>query len=100
MLKRIEAASNVAVLCVALLLVFVIVKEHVLRPSTSTVPTSAKSDARLVGASLNIKGITWSESPSTLVIALSSSCRFCLASVPFYQRLTELKKAGGVKTRL
>jgi hypothetical protein len=34
------------------------------------------------------------------VIALSSSCRFCLASVPFYQRLTELKKAGGGKTRL
>jgi rhodanese-related sulfurtransferase len=41
----------------------------------------------------------WNESGQTLVMALSSECRYCTESAPFYQRLVSGLTAGG-KTRV
>jgi hypothetical protein len=45
-------------------------------------------ERRLVGKRLDISGENWKESEATLVFAMSTSCHFCSASAPFYQKLT------------
>jgi hypothetical protein len=34
-----------------------------------------------------VNGVDWSSHPSTIVLWLRSSCRFCTASMPFYKQL-------------
>lgn len=46
------------------------------------------------GARLNLNGVAWNESRETLVMALSSECRYCTESAPFYQRLVSDLRAG------
>lgn len=42
-----------------------------------------------------IAGINYNGSPRTLLIAMNTHCKFCIASVPFYNRLVEeLRKSG------
>ncbi|HZB45105.1 MAG TPA: hypothetical protein VE360_07670, partial [Pyrinomonadaceae bacterium] len=45
-----------------------------------------------VGSKLSLDGIDWSKSERTVLLALSTKCRFCTESAPFYQRLAQEKE--------
>lgn len=45
------------------------------------------SPVTLVGKKLDIPGVTWSASQISAVVFLSTECRYCEASMPFYRRL-------------
>jgi thioredoxin-related protein len=45
-----------------------------------------------VGKELPLSGVDWSKNERTLILALSSTCRFCTMSAPFYQRLASERK--------
>jgi len=47
-----------------------------------------------LGQPLNLEGIDWGKSKRTLVMALSKDCKYCLQSVPVYQRLTREPRIG------
>lgn len=88
--KRIEFASNIAILVVAVLLCVVLVKNYLL-PKPQTIPNSLLADNKkqlTPGAALSLPGVDWAQNEQTLVLALSSACRFCSESAEFYQRLS------------
>ena len=81
MIKRLEAFTNVAILVVATLASAALVK-YLRSPQQGLLPPQVK-----VGQSLDLRGIDWQSSRSTLVMALQTTCHFCSESAPFYRRL-------------
>ncbi len=48
----------------------------------------AEMSTSVVGDRIELPGVAWGDHPATLVVAISSSCHFCVASTPFYSELT------------
>ena len=90
--KKLELLANVAIIVVALLLGAVLVKRYLLPQ-----PTNARAaDARIQpGTKLSLPGMEWGRSDKTLLIVLSTQCRFCTESAPFYQRLAREQSRAG-----
>lgn len=86
-----ETATNIAVLCVCILIAFIGVRKFLFTESSApTIATPKKGDH------LDLPGVDWSRSDRTLVMALSTQCHFCSESVGFYQRLVPLASASKV----
>src|SRR5260370_4830769 len=78
---KIEAAANVIVIVLAVLVGSVFLKDRL-----STV--APESSAVKAGDKLaNLDGWDWGAHDQTLVLALRKGCHFCEDSVPLYQRL-------------
>ena len=90
--KRIELLANVAIIVVAVLLGGVLVKRY-LWPTAQPSPAQARIQP---GTKLSVPGLEWGKNERTLLLVLSTTCRFCTESSPFYQRLAQekAKKAG------
>ena len=105
--KKVALLANLATIAIAILLGIAVGQLHSLatptrymeetRAAAPQTGTAAPMPAALlhVGTRLPIPGIEWTKNERTLVIALSEGCRYCLASGPFYQRLT--KEVSGSK---
>lgn len=79
--KRLEVITNVAILCVCLLIAVIGVKRFLLPGS------SPGLSGPLPGTKLSVANVDWSLASKTLVLALSTQCHFCSESSEFYQRL-------------
>lgn len=101
MIRKLEVLANVAVLITALILCSVLVKKYLLsksevQPAATTsqsVPSAnqARRTPTDVGSKISLDGIEWSKGERTVVLALSTSCRFCTESAPFYRQLEQKK---------
>lgn len=86
MFKGTELAANVAIILVGIFLGVVLVKNNLLQsPPAMAAPPAAIAP----GTKLSLPGVDWKTNGRTLVLALSSGCRFCTESAPFYQRLAQ-----------
>jgi hypothetical protein len=85
--KRAEMVANIAIVVVAILLGAVLVKNYLLADSHS--PTPPGPAAIAPGTKISLPSVDWKANGRTLVLALSTSCRFCTESGPFYQRLAQ-----------
>jgi len=93
--KRVELLANIAIIVVAILLGGTLVYRY-LRPA-SPAPTSVERVQVKPGTKLSLSGVDWGKGDRTLLLVLSTTCRFCTESAPFYQRLAQEKaKNGGV----
>lgn len=90
--KRWEIAANVAVVCLCLTMMSIIAWRFVL-PQRPAAATSKPP----IGKVLQVPGVDWSGSDKTVVLALSTQCRFCSESAPFYRMLAEAAKAKNVR---
>lgn len=54
----------------------------------------------MVGKTLSLSGAEWSRSALTVVVAMSSRCHYCRASMPFYRQLavTSARSAGQLRS--
>jgi peroxiredoxin len=85
-MKRLEAATNIVIVCVALLAGYVLIRDHMPR----SLPPQVK-----VGERLKIAGVDWSTHRQTLVFALQTGCRYCAESAQFYSdAVTKLRAAN------
>jgi hypothetical protein len=87
--KKIEIAANVAIIVVALLLGVVLVQRYLLtgpQPEAAARPAAPKP-----GTKLSLPDVDWGRSRQTLVMVLSTDCRYCTESAPFYQQLAREK---------
>ncbi len=85
MARKLEIATNIAILIVATLASAVLVRNY-LFPRTTT---SERPPSVAVGTSLSVPGFDWRANGNTLVLALSTTCHFCSESAPFYRRLAD-----------
>jgi hypothetical protein len=89
--KRIELLANIAIIITAVLIGGVLVKRYLLPEAQSP-----QSQARIQpGTKLSVPGIEWDKNDRTLLLILSTTCRFCTESSPFYQKLAQEKAERG-----
>jgi len=83
LLRRIELIANVCIIVVALVICGALVKRFLLKsPSTAReVPGVA------AGTRINLTDVDWAKNGRTLLLVLSTNCKFCSTSAPFYQNL-------------
>lgn len=111
--RRVQFLANVAIIFIALFLGIIAVKQ-LFAPSSDTAKTGVsesktnaaenkpKPDAKTtqinpVGKTVPLEAVDWKENKSTLVLYLSSACRFCSESSPLYKKLVEKNAAQKVK---
>jgi thiol-disulfide isomerase/thioredoxin len=103
--RRVQFLSNIATIIIAVLLLVIVVKQFVspappAETSLSSVKTALTSTAQIsepnaaqkttpLGKTVPLSGIDWQKNKKTLILYLSTRCRFCDESMPFYQRLAE-----------
>lgn len=96
---KIETASNIATIGVAVLLSAVLVKVFLVPvpPAAARTGPPVRTDVA-VGTSLKsaLPGVDWSKNGRTLVLAISTTCHFCKDSEPFYKRIRQ-EVGGGMK---
>jgi hypothetical protein len=86
-LKKTELLANIAIIVVALLLGGVLVKRYLLTGNEAA--PAARIDPRIpAGTKASLTGVDWAKNGQTLLLVLSSDCRYCTESASFYQRLT------------
>lgn len=91
--KRVELFSNIGIIVVAILLGFVLVNRYLLPAFIK--PDTVESARIKPGMKLSFSGLDWNKSDKTLLMVLSSNCRYCTESAPFYRRLAEQKIGRG-----
>lgn len=84
--RHIEVLVNVAIIIVAMLLGAVLVRPLYSIPDRKS-PADIQSSLVVPGTKLSLPGLDWEKGERTLLIVLSTRCRFCTESTPFYQRL-------------
>lgn len=89
MKARIEAAANIVVIVLAVVLGSVFLKERLASPAPE--PEAIKAGAKLP----TLDGWDWGAHDQTLVLGLRKGCHFCEDSVPFYQRLIAQQQQAG-----
>jgi hypothetical protein len=93
-----DKLANVAVICVAVMLGAVVVKNHLLGGSNS--PATARTKAELVGRQIKIPAPILGKTSASVALALSTNCHFCTESMPFYKQLTEMKQGSETSFQL
>jgi len=86
--KYAEIGSNVAIILVALMLGYFIVGRYLATPNSPPKPV-AETEVIKPGTKLALLEVDWSKSERNLLMVLSTTCRYCTESMPFYQRLVE-----------
>jgi hypothetical protein len=95
--KKIELLANIAIIVVAILLGVIITNRYLL---TAPPKPEAVEGARIkTGMKLSLSGVIWDKADKTLLLVLSTNCRFCTESALFYQRLAQ-QKTGHMGVRL
>jgi hypothetical protein len=104
--RAVQFAANIGILLltplVALLVIRLVVSDFAPRqtavdPVAQKNQTPASQKAPLLNPLekvLPLEGINWKENGKTLVLYLSTTCRYCNESIPFYQRLIDEKSDG------
>lgn len=80
-----DLLASVAVIAAASLVIGVIVKAHFKAKNGNHYPEALRKGSVLA----QIQGVDLSGSPRTLILALSTNCRYCSASTPFYRQLIQ-----------
>lgn len=95
--RRVELAANVAIIAVAALICFVLVKSYILGGSQGPPPQQQQQQRPkpVIGSKAAVPDVDWGRNGRTLVLVLQKGCGYCTDSAPFYQRLA--REAGSVR---
>jgi thioredoxin-related protein len=111
--RRIQMLANIAIILIAILLSVITIKQFT--GSTDAADTSAgprripataaepnpnpnavAEKISPVGKSIQVEGLDL-QNKKSLVLYLSTKCRYCTESAPFYKRLIDENKSKGIK---
>ncbi len=86
-----EIGSNAAIIIAVLILGYFVLERGV---SFSAKLKDANSESAIIpGTKLSLRNVDFGKSEKNLVLVLSTSCKYCTESLPFYRRLTEQNAA-------
>jgi hypothetical protein len=96
-----SSLERVTQVCLIALCVFSIFAVADRSRRANALPRSPQALAQdLVGKKVDVAGAAWDHSRVSVVIGLSSKCRFCLESMPLYRRVADLRRELGTKISL
>lgn len=108
--RTVQFLANIAVINLALIGSIVLVKQYFFgsqQPTETAIKTqqanlskqpAARSQEDVIGKSMTLENVNWKENKKTVILYLSTTCRYCNESVTFYQRL--VKENAGNKVKL
>ena len=106
--QTLEAATNIAIISLAILFGYILVQNFLLSPSNNLVlnnPTqnnlasiSQPPSGVKIGAKVDVPDVNWNSNRRTLIIYTSKACHFCTESMPFYKELAQ--KQVEIKTKI
>ena len=82
LVRKIEIAANVSIIVVAILVCVAAFKYFRAKSGPQ-----AAAPAIAAGTKINLPNEDWARNRKTLLLALSTNCKYCSASAGFYQRL-------------
>ncbi|MGH9947306.1 MAG: TlpA family protein disulfide reductase [Pyrinomonadaceae bacterium] len=99
--RVVQFASNIGILVLTVLAVFAAIRLYVTtepkspqaginsrRENNSEKQTLTKTaPENILGKTVPLDAINWKNNGTTLILYLSTTCRYCNESIPFYQRL-------------
>lgn len=90
-----EVATNVAVLVAAIAIIALLAHSYFATPAK-------RAAAKLQpGATIGeVKDLDFGAAPRTLLLVMSTGCRYCIQSVPFYQTLASMRGNLAGRTRI
>ncbi len=88
--KKVELVANVAIIVVAIAVCVALYKNYFRKNQSH--PTVDNQISK--GTKVSLPDVDWSKSHQTLVLALSTQCRFCTESATFYQHLIQAKSGS------
>jgi hypothetical protein len=89
-MSRIEMTANVAAIITCLIALGALVDRKL--ESRSQGQSRQQTEAALVGRTVAVERSAWISAERTVVIATKASCPFCMASMPLYRRLSDLRQ--------
>ncbi|MBX3290510.1 MAG: hypothetical protein KF855_14435 [Acidobacteria bacterium] len=107
--RSIQFASNIAIILLAVLAGYILIRQYIFETSSTETasnpnPTASSKQASArprressVGKPVPLSGIDWKDNGRTLVLYLSTSCRFCNDSIPFYKKILNETPNTGIK---
>jgi hypothetical protein len=81
-----DSIATVAMILASGVLIWVALSQR--RPS---IPPTGYAQGDVFGS---VEGLDFREVPSTAILFLQSTCKFCTDSMPFYRRLSEIPRRG------
>jgi hypothetical protein len=84
--KRIEIAANIAIICVAVMIGVLLIKQYLFADRSRPSPRDISVP---VGTKVSLPGVNWPQNGRTLLLVLQKGCHFCTESAPLYQRLVK-----------
>jgi hypothetical protein len=84
-MTKLEKAGNICTIIVCAAVLYLVVDIKILHPSRRPV---AQAVTPAVGKRVALVGANWPDHRLNIVIAMTTTCSFCSASLPFYQRLS------------
>ena len=90
LVKKIELTANIAITVTAILLSVILVRHYLITGANkgSNIEVTSPNELNLKSEKVNLSNIDWHKNGKTLILALSTTCHFCMESSPFYERLT------------
>lgn len=92
-----EVTTNIAVILVAVLVIGTFAWNFYHARQGETVLESGLLKNTVLSP---LRGVSYSESPQTLLIAMNTQCRYCSESTAFYNRLAEFRRTGKGAVRI
>lgn len=106
--RKVQFASNIAIIAIAFLPGLLVIKEYFFsgtpaatasrQPQPPNVTNSQKQPDTVnpLGKTITLEDVDWAKNKRTFVLYLSTNCRYCHESSPFYQVLAKQAAAKNV----
>lgn len=91
--RKVQIAANLAIILVAFLFGGVLIHRYFFAATAK--PIVSENEGIKAGTKLPLTDVDWSKSDKNLLLVLSTSCRYCTESIPFYQKLVGQKTGRG-----
>lgn len=93
-----EVTTNIAVLVATIMLVAVFVRSYFPPEPTKRVAAAGKlAPDTAIG---EVKDLELADTPRTLLMVLSTECKYCIQSTPFYKTLSGMRESLAGRTRI
>jgi|SRR5579863_4018303 len=92
-MTKLETATHVFLIGLCCLSGGVLIEQRFFsKPDAEVAPSR-----QLVGREVQLAGADWQTAPVSVLLQLSSTCRFCNESMPFYRQLMAARQTAGAK---
>lgn len=93
--KRVELCANIGITLLTLMSGYLLIRSYFFNNAAVIGSRAAAVTSKRVptpGTKIAVPGVNWGDKNRTLLFVMSSSCKYCKESTPFYQKIVKETK--------